>query len=621
MADTNGADAPAAPSAAASCDGEVSWQELENRVQQRTAQLAQANEQIRVRARQQEAVAEFGRRALAGESLANLLQQAVEMVARLLEVEFTGVLEHADTQSDQLLLRACHGWPGVPGEPIGTTDPSLLTGYVMRSAKSVVFDDLSRENRFLPLPGMRESGIVSGITVVIPGEERPFGLIGAHTIHARDFTQDDLHFVQSVANVLAAAVERTRAEEIVRLAQEAAVKANGAKIDFLSRMSHELRTPLNAILGFGQLLEIEKLEPRQQESVDQIISAGRHLLSLVNEVLDISRIESGHFTFEIEPVPLRVLLGEAIDLMRPLTSSKDMSVRIVSEPLNGDPYVLADHQRVRQVLINLLSNAVKYNRPGGHVRVSAIPAPDGRGLRVEVADTGPGIAAETLPRLFTPFDRLGAENTPVEGSGIGLALSKRLIEAQGGRLGVQSVEGEGSTFWIDLPVAAPPMPDLPHPRFDDCLEPANPTHKVPENAASAAGEESQLRRTILHIEDNEQNRRLMELLLSQRPRLRLMTATRGMEGLSLARAHQPDLILLDMHLPDTSGEAVLKALRSDAATEGTPVVVVSADATAVRQENLRVLGANDYLTKPFNVKQFLGIIDTYLHPQAAAAPA
>jgi PAS domain S-box-containing protein len=591
---------------------ETAWHELETRVQQRTAQLAHANEQIRIRARQQEAVAEFGRRALAGENFTHLLHQAGDMVAHLLEVEFTCVLEHADAQSKHLLLRACRGLDRSLGEPIATTNPALLPGYVMRLGKSVVIDDLRREDRFQLPPGMLGFGIISGITVLIPGEERPFGIIGALTKQARKFTQDDLHFVQSVANVLAAAMERTRAEEIVRQAREAAVKANDAKLEFLSRMSHELRTPLNAILGFGQLLEIEELGARQQESVDQIISAGRHLLHLVNEVLDISRIESGHFSFALEPLAVTDLLSEAIDLMRPLAAAEDIAITILPEGLAGHPHVLADHQRVRQVLINLLSNAVKYNRHGGQVRVSARPAPDGRSMRVQVADTGLGIAVEHLPRLFTPFDRLGAENTRVEGSGIGLALSRRLMEAQGGCLGVESVVGEGSTFWIDLPMAAAPAPDCPHPRFDESTGPLS---------LEPAPAELLARQTVLHIEDNEQNRRLMELLLSQRPSLRLVAAGRGDQGLELARLHCPNLILLDMHLPDTSGEQVLRILRADSLTKDTPVVVVSADATAVRQASLRALGANEYLTKPFNVKEFLHIIDEHLQLAHAGVPS
>jgi PAS domain S-box-containing protein len=591
---------------------EAAWHELETRVLQRTAQLAQANDQIRARARQQEALAEFGRRALACGDLKQLLGESGEMVAQQLEVEFTAVVEHADPQSGQLLLRACHGWPGTLGEPVATTDPAQMAGYVLHSGRSVVVDDLRREYRFQAPPEMLARGIVSGITVVIPGEERPFGLIGAFTVHARVFTQDDLHFVQSVAHVLSAAVDRSRAEAMVRLAREAAVKANDAKLDFLSRMSHELRTPLNAILGFGQLLEIEELDVRQRESVDQIIGAGRHLLHLVNEVLDISRIESGNLALACEPLSVSELLAEAIDLIRPLATAEHLTLTISPEDETSAPYVLVDHQRVRQVLLNLLSNAVKYNRPGGRIDVSASPGPDGRSVRVAVADTGPGIPTEMLPRLFTPFDRLGAESTNVEGSGIGLALARRLMEAHGGHLGVESTPGEGSTFWVDLPVAAPPMASFPTWAEEPAAE-QPPALARAENGHGAVAAEVPARRTVLHIEDNEQNQRLMDLLLTLRPNLSLVTAGRGDLGLALARSHHPDLILLDMHLPDAAGEDVIRALREEEPTRQTPIVVVSADATAIRQESMRALGANDYLTKPFNVREFLGIIDGYLN--------
>ncbi len=598
---------------------ETAWHGLETRVLQRTAQLASANEQIRMRARQQEAVAEIGRRALAEEDLARLLQQACELVAQFLEVDFTAVMEHADEQSEDLLLRACHGWAGTLGEPIATTNPVMLAGYVIASREPVVFGDLGRETRFQPLPGMLESGIVSGMTVVIPGETRPFGVMCAQSLQTREFTQDDVHFLQSVANVLAAAVARTRAESIVRLAREAAVNANDAKLEFLSRMSHELRTPLNAILGFGQLLEIDELNPTQRESVDQIISAGRHLLHLVNEVLDISRIESGNWSFELEPLQVAELLGEAIDLIRPLATANEIELIMTPAAREGAQYVLADRQRVRQVLLNLLSNAVKYNRPAGSVTVSDLPAPDGRSIRLQIADTGNGIAPEHLSRLFTPFDRLGAENTRVEGSGIGLALSKRLIEAQGGRLGVDSIVGNGSVFWVDLPIAAAPLTGSNHSLFDEMIKPFLTDHENSADAGSPACDGAVPARTILYVEDNEPNRRLMEMLLLQRPCLRLVTASRGREGIEIAHLHPPDLILLDMHLPDISGEEVLNALRAEPATRETPVVVVSADATALRQASLRGLGANDYLTKPFNVMQFLSVVDEYLVPEESAA--
>ena len=596
--------------------------ELESRVEIRTGELARANEQIRTHARQQEAVAELGRHALAGASIDGLMQQAVEIVAAILGVEFSGVLEHADPESKELLYRAGVGWPRKKiGEAVASIDPALLTGYTLESHEPAVFEDIAAETRFRPPPGLTESGVVSGITVRIDGELRPYGLIGGYSRERRRFSTDDAHFLRSVANILATAVERHHSEEIVRQAQQSAVQANNAKIDFLSRMSHELRTPLNAILGFSQLLEIERLSGGQRESVEQISLAGRHLLELVNEVLDISRIDSGNIALTPEPLAVDELLREALDLIRPLADARHIDLIAGPGCQAAGHHVLADRQRLRQVLLNLLSNAVKYNRPAGRVFLDGAPAPDGRHFRLSVRDTGVGIGAEQLPRLFTPFERLGAEKTDVEGSGMGLALSKGLVESQRGEIGVESTPGQGSTFWVDLPVAAAPDADALLEIFDALLQSGGPDEAFDSFLATTVTTPPPLpppEHTILHIEDNEPNRRLVEMLVAQRPCLRLLTASRGADGLNLAREHHPDLILLDLHLPDTSGESVLHDLRADAATRDTRVVMVSADAAAMRRnQQLKTDGVEDYLTKPFNVSQFLKLLDDYFERDAA----
>ena len=594
--------------------------ELESRVVSRTAELARANEQIRSQARQQEAVAELGRHALAGVGIDALMQRAVETVAAILDVEFADVLEHADPECDQLVLRASFGWPeDNVGKAVATIDDALLTGHTLGSREPVIFEDIATETRFRPLPGMKRFGVVSGISARIDGEQRPYGLIGGQCKRPRQFTADDAHFLSSIANVLAAAVERHRGEQIVRLAQQSAVQANNAKIEFLSRMSHELRTPLNAILGFSQLLEIERLSGGQRESVEQITRAGRHLLELVNEVLDISRIDSGHMALTPEPLAVDELLREALDLIRPLAEARRIELAAGPGCITPGRYVLADRQRLRQVLLNLLSNAVKYNHPAGQVTLDGAPAPDGKHLRLSVRDTGAGIDAEKFPLLFTPFERLGAEKTDVEGSGMGLALSKRLVESQRGELGVESTPGVGSLFWVDLPVAAAPTADSPLEIFDALIFPGEARDPYLEAAAAAPpAPPTPPERTILHIEDNEPNRRLVEMLVAQRPALRLLTASRGREGLTLAREHRPDLILLDLHLPDTTGERVLHDLRADEGTRDTPVVMVSADAAAVRRnQQLNDNAANSYLTKPFNVTQFLKLLDDHFERTAA----
>jgi PAS domain S-box-containing protein len=410
-------------------------------------------------------------------------------------------------------------------------------------------------------------------------EGRPSGLVAV----SRDVTE-------KVALEEALSSAKKEAER----AREDAERANRAKSEFLSRMSHELRTPLNAILGFGQLLEMDGLEPQHQESVEQILKGGKHLLDLINEVLDIARIESGRMTLSLEPVMLADALSEAIGLIQPLASEQGIELK-AEDARSADRYVRADRQRLKQVLLNLLSNAVKYNRSGGRVIVRCLEV-QGEGLRVEVSDQGAGIPPEMMDRLFVPFERLGAEGTGVEGTGLGLALSKGLTEAMGGSLGMTSIPGQGSTFFVELPRAEGPG-------VTDEQEEAGGRLGAPAPDGS---------HTLLYIEDNLANLRLIERALDHRPGLILLSAMQGSLGLDLARQHQPDLILLDLHLPDMSGEEVLRHLQSDPKTRGIPVIVISADATPGQIRNLLVTGARAYLTKPIDVSRFFEAVDQAL---------
>jgi signal transduction histidine kinase/ActR/RegA family two-component response regulator len=388
--------------------------------------------------------------------------------------------------------------------------------------------------------------------------------------------------------------EQARLEQGEREAREVAEAANRAKSEFLSRMSHELRTPLNAVLGFGQLLELDELNDSQQEAVAQIIKGGRHLLGLINDVLDISRIETGNLAMSPEPVLVSDLIGETLSLMRPLAAARDIQVVTVeSNPLD-DAHVLADRQRIKQILLNLVSNAVKYGHPDTTVTVSC-EAYAGSQLRIVVADTGPGIRPEDLERLFVPFERLGAERSEVEGTGVGLALSKRLAEAMDGTIGVASKFGIGSRFWVELPAVEGPLERLG--RIGGA--------RTAEGEALAG--QDRLHK-VLYIEDNLPNVRLVERILARRTDIEVVPAMQGRLGLALAHEHRPALILLDLHLPDLEGGEILRQLRRDPATASTPVVILSADATAGQVERLLAEGATAYLTKPLDVKQLLAIV-------------
>jgi CheY-like chemotaxis protein len=387
--------------------------------------------------------------------------------------------------------------------------------------------------------------------------------------------------------------EQAQLEESLRQAKQEAERANQAKNDFLSRMSHELRTPLNAILGFSQLLEMDIENPQQRESVQHIHKAGHHLLELINEVLDISRIETDRLALSLKAVRLSSCLEEVTSLLQPLFSQSGVHLRADSSVQN-QYYVLADTQRLKQILLNLLSNAAKYNRKRGTVTVSC-ETPRPGWLRLNVADTGGGIPADKLGRLFTPFDRLDAERTTVEGTGLGLALSKRLAEAMNGTLGVHSEVGVGSTFWVELPLTRKGTGEL----------------TLPEETAWSTENASAQRPTILYIEDNAANVALVRRILSHR-HVNLLVASSGEGGLEMARKRNPSLVLLDLGLPDLSGEEVLRQLRSSPATRRTPVVIVSADALPKNIQRLWAAGINEYLTKPLDINRFLTVVDRIL---------
>ena len=385
---------------------------------------------------------------------------------------------------------------------------------------------------------------------------------------------------------------RAQIEKDLREAKKAADRANRAKSEFLSRMSHELRTPLNAILGFSQLLERQNPTEAQRPRINHIINAGRHLLSLINEVLDISRVETGNLEMSLEPVCVTDAIDDALNLMRPLAADRGIEL-ITSERMGEKYYVKADRHRFNQVLLNLLTNAVKYTPLDGKITVSSTPT-GSSAMRVVVSDTGAGISSEKLGRLFTPFDRLGAEQTSVEGTGLGLALCQRLMNAMNGSIGVSSTLGEGSTFWMELACTDSPV--------ERVTSGKHIAFRSPEGSEPKE-------RTILYIEDNLSNLNLIEQMLADQPHIKLITAMQGQLGIELASRHSPDLILLDLHLPDVPGWDILSRLQSEEVTREIPVVIISADATSRQIERLMAAGARAYLTKPLDMEEFFRVIE------------
>ncbi len=416
-----------------------------------------------------------------------------------------------------------------------------------------------------------------------------------------EITSERVQIVDLLLSVYETAVQKNvalqQAKEEAEKAHLEAEKANAAKSEFLSRMSHELRTPLNAILGFAQILEMENPAPQQQESLQQILSGGRHLLVLINEVLDITRIEAGKMEMSLEPVSLDETLQDAVNLITPLAAERSIKINVND---TCGLFVKADRQRLKQVFLNLLSNAVKYNHDDGSITVSCEKTAT-QNLRIKVADTGFVILPEDRDKLFQPFERLTASQRMISGTGLGLALSKRLMEVMNGTIGLDTISENGNVFWIELPAAE--APTLQQEAREMIM--ANEDDVSAENSAC----------TVLYVEDNLSNLRLVEHILRHRPHIRLLSAMQGRIGLELAQKHRPDLILLDLHLPDIMGDEVLRLLRANASTRGIPVVMLSADASPLQIKRLRAEGVEGYLTKPLDVRKFLKVLEQHLNKE------
>jgi PAS domain S-box-containing protein len=417
------------------------------------------------------------------------------------------------------------------------------------------------------------------------------GLLSADSIYVGD--------EQCVITVSVDITDRKKAEIELLAARQEAELANLAKSEFLSRMSHELRTPMNSILGFAQLLELGTLNNSQRKGVNHILHSGRHLLDLINEVLDISRIEAGRLALSLEPVDVSLIMQEALDIIQPLALKNQVVVHplpVFQKPL----FVHSDHQRLKQILLNLLNNAVKYNKQGGSLKLDAVQMPpeEGKPLRVRmlVTDTGIGIRPENLSRIFEAFERIGAEKSEQEGTGLGLSVVKKLVTALNGSIGVESEPEVGSTFWVEFNGAESPTERLNQPQLKEMTE---------KQLNGKSG-------TLLYVEDNASNIDLVEEILAvQHAGIELVTTKWGREAYDLAKSCQPKLILLDLNLPDIPGEEALQQLLGNQETKNIPVVVISADAMPRQTERLLKAGARKFLTKPIDIAEFLEVVAHY----------
>ena len=399
---------------------------------------------------------------------------------------------------------------------------------------------------------------------------------------------------------------RKRVESELTKAMEAADKANRAKTEFLSGMSHELRTPLNAILGFAQLLESGSPAPTvsQKRNLDQILKAGWYLLELINEILDLALIESGQLSLSREPVSLPEVILECQTMIEPQAQKRGIGMTFPR--FDAPCFINADRTRIKQVLINLLFNAIKYNKPNGAVTVACTRTRPGS-IRISVADTGAGLAPAQLAQLFQPFNRLGKETGVEEGTGIGLVVTKRLVDLMGGTIGVDSVVGVGSMFWVELEVTA--APHFANREADQ---------KMRTPAVAPAGTPL---RTLLYVEDNPANLELVEQLIARRPELRLLSAADGNLGIEFARSYLPEVILMDINLPGLSGIEAMQILRADPLTAHIPIIALSANAVPRDIEKALEAGFFNYLTKPIKVNQFMDALDVALQSAAASRAA
>jgi len=424
----------------------------------------------------------------------------------------------------------------------------------------------------------------------VHGETYTFLLSGTPYFHVKS---GEFGGVRGVARDI---TQTLKAEEELHRSKELAEKSNQAKTDFLASMSHELRTPLNGILGFAQLLQLNPATPltdKQDDYTGSIISSGSHLLDLIDQVLELAKIESGQYVMDIEDVAVGALMDECLSIIETIAAKRNITLNKVITNCD-EAQVRADRVRFKQVLLNLLSNAIKYNRDNGSVSVSIHKVNDAM-IHVEIADTGVGIHADQLVHLFEPFERLGYENSDIEGTGIGLTITRELLNIMGGEVGVISHVEKGSMFWVELPLSEPGGNTI-----NTDTAKSTQCHEVSSEIIGV--------RTILYVEDNPSNMSLMKHILAMVPEYKMIEAHNGEIGIAMAEKHQPDLILMDINLPGMDGVTAMKQLASMDKTKHIPIVAVSANAMPNDVAQALEAGFHDYLTKPFQVDRLFEVL-------------
>lgn len=473
------------------------------------------------------------------------------------------------------------------------SNPNTMLGQVFAQGHVVITNDFASDERRGGQPeGHPALHNYAGVPIV-DGDEilGMFGIANSSAMLCNETVERLKPFTATCALLIKLyrqLEERERANHELQQAKDTAEQANRAKNDFLSSMSHELRTPLNSVLGYAQLLVNSRKQPladRQRDQVEQIYKSGQHLLSLINEVLDLAKIEAGQIPLSIESIALQDVAGEAIDTLRTIASDRGVTMRFDKSALTP-VQVAADYTRLKQVLINLLSNAIKYNREGGFVHLAWKVSE--RQVVLVVEDNGIGIDASKQDQLFQPFNRLGAENSSIEGTGVGLSITKTLVELMEGRIEVTSEQGKGSQFAVTLPLS------------DESY--------VSNGAAQASEQAPANEMTVIYIEDNPANQRLMEDVFNELSGVDLICANNAYLGIQLARRHQPQLLLMDINLPDLDGYAALRQMQLDTALAAIPVAALSANVQPRDIEKGLAAGFTAYLTKPLDINALFDLL-------------